>query len=119
ALGVGVLKQRDSLSGEISGIAPLTLFDTIHGVMAGEVHMSNEDLRVMLELPSGKEYSRTTLLGLAASREALKDSGIKTEGLRVGLISATSVGGMDVSELFYREYLPDNRRGRLRQLIGH
>ncbi|OJV19461.1 MAG: beta-ACP synthase [Bacteroidetes bacterium 41-46] len=119
ALGVGVSKQRGSLLGEISGIAPLTLFDTIHGVMAGEVHMSNEDLREMLELPSGKEYSRTTLLGLAASGEALKDSGLMTEGLRVGLISATSVGGMDVSELFYREYLPDNRRGRLRQLIGH
>lgn len=119
ALGYGVDKQLEALLSGRSGIVPLTLFDTIHEVVAGEVAFSNEELRVMLNLSSVKEYSRTTLLGLAAAREALEDSGLNTSSLRIGLISATSVGGMDVSELFYREYLPDNRRGRLRQLIGH
>jgi 3-oxoacyl-[acyl-carrier-protein] synthase-1 len=119
ALGKGVSKQRDSLISGSSGIGPLTLFRTIHEVRAGEVSLSNEELTKQLGLSAGREYSRTTLLGLYASGEALTDSGLNTEGLRVGLISATSVGGMDVSELFYREYLPDNRRGRLRQLIGH
>jgi len=119
ALGNGVSKQRDALISGSSGIGPLTLFSTIHEVRAGEVTLSNEELRIHLGLSAGKEYSRTTLLGLYAAGEALTDSGLNTEGLRVGLISATSVGGMDVSELFYREYLPDNRRGKLRQLIGH
>lgn len=119
ALGYGVDKQLEALLSGRSGVVPLTLFDTIHEVVAGEVAFSNEQLRVMLNLSSVKEYSRTTLLGLAAAREALEDSGLNTSSLRIGLISATSVGGMDVSELFYREYLPDNRRGRLRQLIGH
>lgn len=119
ALGYGVEKQIESLVSGKSGIVPLTLFETMHEVVAGEVALSNTELREMLKLPEGKEYSRTTLLGLAAAKEALEDSGLNPSEHRIGLISATSVGGMDISELFYREYLPDNRRGRLRQLTGH
>ncbi|MDD2491919.1 MAG: beta-ketoacyl-[acyl-carrier-protein] synthase family protein [Bacteroidales bacterium] len=119
ALGYGVSKQREALITGASGIVPLTLFETIHEVMAGEVAFSNEELRVRLGLSEGKEYSRTTLLGLAAAREALEESAIEMDDLKIGFISATSVGGMDVSEIFYREYLPDNRKGRLRKLIGH
>lgn len=119
ALGTGVPNQRGALISGKTGVVPLTLFNTIHKVRAGEVSRSNEELRINLGLSEGKEYSRTTLLGLVAAKEALEDSALRIDGLRVGLISATSVGGMDVSELFYREYLPDNRRGRLRQLIGH
>ncbi len=119
ALGYGVEKQIESLVSGKSGIVPLTLFETMHEVVAGEVALSNTELREMLKLSAGKEYSRTTLLGLAAAKEALEDSGLNPSENRIGLISATSVGGMDISELFYREYLPDNRRGRLRQLTGH
>lgn len=119
ALGYGVEKQIESLVSGKSGIVPLTLFETMHEVVAGEVALSNTELREMLKLSAGKEYSRTTLLGLAAAKEALEDSGLNPSEHRIGLISATSVGGMDISELFYREYLPDNRRGRLRQLTGH
>ncbi|MEZ7874524.1 MAG: beta-ketoacyl-[acyl-carrier-protein] synthase family protein [Bacteroidales bacterium] len=119
ALGYGVEKQIESLVSGKSGIVPLTLFETMHEVVAGEVALSNTELREMLKLSAGKEYSRTTLLGLAAAKEALEDSGLNPSEHRIGLISATSVGGMDISELFYREYLPDNGRGRLRQLTGH
>ena len=119
ALGCGVGKQIESLVSGESGIVPLTLFETMHEVVAGEVALSNTELSEMLGLSPGKEYSRTTLLGLTAAKEALEDSGLNPSEHRIGLISATSVGGMDVSEQFYREYLPDNRRGRLRQLIGH
>jgi 3-oxoacyl-[acyl-carrier-protein] synthase-1 len=118
AMGVGKTAQ---LSGLISGetaLGPLTLFNTGHSVIVGEVKHSNQELAIMAGLAEG-EYSRTTLLGLLAAKEALEDSGADINGLRVGFISATSVGGMDVSENFYHSYNKDNHSGRLRQLIGH
>jgi 3-oxoacyl-[acyl-carrier-protein] synthase-1 len=119
AMGVGRAAQ---LSGLISGetaLGPLTLFDTSHDVIVGQVKHSNRELAVLAGLNGGRDYSRTTLLGLLAAAEALEDSGVKINGLRIGFISATSVGGMDVSENFYCHYNKDSNRGRLRQLMGH
>jgi 3-oxoacyl-[acyl-carrier-protein] synthase-1 len=119
ALGKGTNAQLERLASGRSGLGELTLFETSHQATVGEVPLKNEELADLLNLPRVKEYSRTTLLGLAAAAEALEDSGIERDGLRIGFISATSVGGMDVSELFYREYHKDKNRGKLRQLIGH
>ena len=38
---------------------------------------------------------------------------------RTGLISANSVGGMDKTETFYRAFLSDPARGRLRDVVNH
>lgn len=119
ALGKGVDSQLKRLKEGKGGLGKLTLFKTSHEATVGEVPFSNKVLAESLNLPPVKEYSRTTLLGLAAAAEALSDSGIQRDGLRIGFISATSVGGMDVSELFYGEYHKDKNRGKLRQLIGH
>ena len=42
ALGCGVGKQIESLVSGESGIVPLTLFETMHEVVAGEVALSNK-----------------------------------------------------------------------------
>jgi 3-oxoacyl-[acyl-carrier-protein] synthase-1 len=39
--------------------------------------------------------------------------------LRIGLISGTSVGGMDRSEIFYGDYRQSASKGRLRNIITH
>jgi len=125
ALGVGVNENLDSLMTLKSGIGPITLFQTNHDVMVGEVRLGNMEMIEMLCLDSSKRYSRTALLGLIAAREAYSDSGFLFLGqqermrLKIGVISSTSVGGMDVSENFYREYRLDKSKGRLRDLIGH
>ncbi|MBP1670793.1 MAG: 3-oxoacyl-[acyl-carrier-protein] synthase [Bacteroidetes bacterium] len=119
ALGKGVGIQLEKLIAAESGLGNLSLFDTNHRVVVGEVKHSTREMADMLGLRSDKGYSRTTVLGLMAAKEALADSGVNPAGLRIGLISATSVGGMDVSEVFFREYLRDKSKGRLRQLIGH
>src|SRR5690606_8962523 len=48
--------------------------------------------------------SRTTLLGVAAAKEAWGNQQV-IPGIRTGVIAATSVGGMDQSERFYSQWL--------------
>lgn len=52
----------------------ITLFPTALDVPVSEVKQSNEELKKLLSLPSGKTYSRTALLGLWAAQEAARDA---------------------------------------------
>ncbi len=89
-------------------------------IPVAEVKLSNEKLRENLGLHSSQSYTRTALLGLHAAKEAMVDARIENiTDAKTGLISATSVGGMDRSEIFFKEFLRDNKKGRLRNIIGH
>jgi 3-oxoacyl-[acyl-carrier-protein] synthase-1 len=54
-----------------------------------------------------------------AAKEALVKAGIKDMSERTGLISSTSVGGMDMSENFYATYRKEATKGKLRNMISH
>lgn len=105
AIGMSVEENLLALREGRSGIGPLNHLRGTKASLAGEVEASNDTLRTQLNV--GTEYvSRTALLGLKAAREAWGDS--KRSGvIRTGIISATSVGGMDRSEVFYRDYLAE------------
>jgi 3-oxoacyl-(acyl-carrier-protein) synthase len=68
----------------------------------GEISWSNEELVERFELT--QHASRTALLGMIAAKEAFKGHTLNGD-IRTGLISGTSVGGMDVSELAYKDFL--------------
>jgi 3-oxoacyl-[acyl-carrier-protein] synthase-1 len=105
-----------------SGIGRITLFDTLYKeeIPVAEVKAGNNELAEMAQVKEGGLFSRTTLLGLIAARQALSQAGIKhLAGFRTGLISATTTGGMDRSERFFKEYLKNSRTGRLRDIITH
>ena len=70
----------------------------------GEISWSNDELVERFGL--SQHASRTALLGMIAAKEAFKGHAIRPE-IRTGLISGTSVGGMDVSELAYKDFLKD------------
>jgi 3-oxoacyl-[acyl-carrier-protein] synthase-1 len=59
------------------------------------------------------------LLGIQAAREALADAGIDLKRWRTGLISATTVGGMDKTEGFFIDFLKKTAQGRLRNVVNH
>lgn len=120
AIGIGVEQNLTALSSCCDGMGSVATFDTIHTAPVGQVKASNAELMQMLPLlPANRTYSRTALLGMVAARQAIDDSGIDCSKLRVGLISATSVGGMDLTEGFYKEFLKDSDRGKLRNVVSH
>lgn len=118
ALGIGVNANLEALQSGRSGLGAISLFDTNHCVPVGEVKCSNDELRQRLGLPIDKVFSRTAMLGMMAAREALDDAQIDTHW-RVGLVSATSVGGMDLTEQFYRDFMRNPDSGRLRMVVHH
>ncbi|MBP5455719.1 MAG: beta-ketoacyl-[acyl-carrier-protein] synthase family protein [Paludibacteraceae bacterium] len=120
AIGNNVEENFESLVSKRTGISALTHFSTSHDVPVGQINLTNDQLKEMLGLPSGKAYSRTALLGMVAVKEALRDAGVDPHsGLRIGLISSTSAGGMDLSENFYVEMKNKEDGGRLRDVVSH
>lgn len=121
ALGVGAERTLEAIASRRSGVGEITLFHTSHRVPAGEVKLSDRDLKELLGLPLDAAISRTALLGMVAARQALDDCVRRGGGerLRVGLISGTSVGGMDLTEKFFPQFMADDSKGRLREVAGH
>lgn len=127
-IGIGVSENIEALKQKRHGIGKVTLFPTVLDVPVSEVKCDNEKLKQLLSLSPLQTVSRTALLGMMAAKEALEDAGLPMQGtrntpqqqpLRIGFISATSVGGMDLSEHFYEAFKQDPSRGQLREVISH
>lgn len=118
-IGLNVEENINSLRNGKHGMGKITLFPTALQVPVSEVGQTNRELQDRLGLDTQKTYSRTALLGMAAAKEALEDSQIDIRRLRVGFISSTSVGGMDLSENFYIPFREDHRKGKLRDVVSH
>lgn len=116
AAGRGVAQTLATLRAGRSGIvAEPSHLATRHRLPVGEVAQSNAELREALGLTN--TCSRTALLGMTAAAEALADAGGRRHN--TALVSATSVGGMDLTERFFEEFGADDRRGRLRLAAHH
>ncbi len=119
ALGVGVEQNLASIRQGVSGIKSRTEYlRTTNEVPVGELSMSNEELHQRLSISPGEHLSRTALLAILAVREALEDAQVDLTR-RVGLISSTSVAGMDLTEHFFEDFIEDESAGRLRDVRMH
>lgn len=118
-IGLGVAENVASLREHRHGMGQVTLFPTSLDVPVSEVKCNNEELKRLLSLDLQKTYSRTALLGMLAAREAIDDAQLDVAALRTGLISSTSVGGMDLSEHFYAVFKENPSKGRLCEVIAH
>ena len=118
ALGNGAGETLAALRAGRSGIGKPTLFRSAVDVPVGEVRRDNRALGELLGIPARETPSRTALLGMIAAAQAVADAAIPAAA-RVALVSGTSVGGMDLTENFYRDFRSDNGRGRLRSVAGH
>jgi len=116
SIGMNADMVLHSLMNGYSGIGGITQFETIHKgkLPIAEVKKSNKELLELCGLEEQKKYTRTALLGIFAANEAAIMAGIKADRhIRTGLISATTVGGMDRSENFYPLFLENQAKGRL------
>ena len=122
AIGSDVKETLASLLAEKSGIGEITLLDTIHKgkIPVAEVKKTTDELLEATGNPGKSNLTRTALLGMIAAKEAVDSAGIDNiAAYRTGLISATTVGGMDRSEQFYESFLQDNSKGRLMDVVNH
>lgn len=107
SIGNNVEENFTSLITKKHGISDIEILETRFAgtLKLGEIKLSNEDLVKMLNLPEDNNCTRTTLLGMVALQEAIKSSGIEDiNEFSTGLISSTSVAGMDVTEKYFYDY---------------
>ena len=119
ALGIGVDKNLAAICKGESGIsASPQLLRTANNLPVGELRLSNGELHDILGISQGEHLSRTALLGILAVKEAMACANIDFSK-RVGLVSSTSVGGMDLTEHFFEKFMEDDSAGRLRDVRMH
>jgi len=111
AIGLSVTENLSSLAVSRCGITQVDNFETRHRehVLVGEIKLSNAELEERIGLLKGHCVTRTWMLGILAAREAVQQAGLSLadSSVRTGLISSTSVGGMDVTEKYFYTYAED------------
>ena len=122
AAGLNVSGHLETLKSGRSPLARTRRFHTAVNAPAGEVSLTDDELKAAAGIPAEEIVSRTVLLGMAAVGEALDDFRARTGRIdpgRVAFISGTSVGGMDLSEVFWRSNRNDLDGGDVRLLKMH
>jgi 3-oxoacyl-[acyl-carrier-protein] synthase-1 len=122
SIGLNKEESASALMESRSGIGNISMLETRlkDEIPVAEVHANSTILKEIAEVVNRSAQSRTALLGIIAAKQALSDAHINDiNEFRTGLISATTVGGMDRSEKFYREYIKNSSSGRLRDIITH
>jgi 3-oxoacyl-[acyl-carrier-protein] synthase-1 len=111
AIGMSVAEHLESLLNARHGISQIELVRELKTpYLGGEIKLTNDQFKSKLGLEEAKVYSRTALLAMLAAREAYPMN--FPDSLRVGVLNGTSVGGMDLSENFYEEYLKGDKSNR-------
>ena len=109
ALGVGADAHLSALHSHKSGIGEMKYLQSVHNDLpVGEVKMTNEQICEAIGIKRDSRFTRTSLLGTLALKEALESAGIDNEADgHISLISGTTVGGMDKSEEFFAQCMLD------------
>lgn len=111
AIGNSVEENYHALINGERAITRVENIATVHAdvIKVGEIKKTNEELAKELGLSPDNNFTRTALIGAIAAKQAVKDAGITDINVcKTGLISATSVGGMDTTEKHYYEYFNDD-----------
>lgn len=113
---IGLCKEEvlKALQEQRSGVAPLHYLKTEHKEFpVGEVKLTNEEMAERLQIAPDVPTTRTSLMGIMALGEALKEACLTPDLLSTtGFISGTTVGGMDRSELYYLDFLSNDSKNQ-------
>ena len=117
SIGNNKQENLDALLQSKAGITQPEFLKTVHHLPVGEIKSSNEILKSTLNIDA--DLPRTALLSIQAAREAWFPFAAFSNGLKIGLISANTVGGMDLTEYFYESFKEDSDSGDLSQVQYH
>lgn len=82
-----------------------------------EVNLSNEEMANMAGVDT--RWPRTALLSAIAVKEAWQPFADKVKGLKTGFFSATTVGGMDLTENVYKAFKEDSTSVDFKNIKNH
>ena len=111
ALGIGKEITLQKLLAEESAISTVKHLRTKHQELSvGEVPATDEDLKSFLGITKNEIINRTSLLGRVALREALAEANLSNgaDGLRIAFVAGNIVGGMEKSEIHYRDFFQND-----------
>lgn len=95
-----------------TGVGKLKYLDTVHAdeLPGAEVQLSDDEMKAALNLSEKEIVTRTTLFSLLAAKEAIASANLDIKpDMRIGFVSATTVGGMEKSELHYYDFLESDK----------
>ena len=106
AIGLGKEEVLQSLLQGRTGVGEVKYLQTTHRELpVGEVKLSDRQMKELLGIAPDQMMGRTSLMGMLAIDQALKEAGIETadksqsaDKTRIVLVSGTTVGGMDLTE---------------------
>lgn len=106
SIGNNLQETYNSLIEKRTGIGKIEILDTVHKdeFLLGEIKLDHNQLIEIANVDGELAWTRTALLGIIAAKQAIKDSEIEINK-DTALVSASTVGGMDRSELFYQDFL--------------
>jgi 3-oxoacyl-[acyl-carrier-protein] synthase II len=112
-VGIGVAAAWANILAGVSGIAPITRFDTegFPSRIAGEV--KDFDVSKWLSAKEARRYDRFTHYGLVATMEAISDAHLDAYGGdkdRCGVCIGSGIGGLPMIEDTQRAYLQGGLR---------
>jgi 3-oxoacyl-(acyl-carrier-protein) synthase len=119
SLGIGVSQNYDALLSKKHGICSFSqeLDPLLEGFPIARVPVNNLDLAEILG--ASPHMPRTALLSLLAAREAISKVGVDIRNYRSGFISATTVGGIDLTEQFFVSCRKNKLGGNLYKIVNH
>lgn len=108
AIGNNVAENHESLRSGRSGIGNVAFFESLYASQLpfGEVKLSNGELKKSQQLETATGYTRTCLLADKAFTEAIADAALtrgQLSSLDTALISASTVGGMCLTDQLYED----------------
>lgn len=105
SIGTGKEKTLEALMSGCTGIDKMKYLLSCHNELpVGEVKMSNKEMIRDLGVKNPLFIPRTSLLGIIALKEALNEACINKDDLsKIPFVSSTTVGGIDLRELYYAE----------------
>ena len=127
AIGDDVSSTLAAIKNRHSGVEEVRFLKTrLNGLVPiAEVKHDNHGLQKLAgatedQIAGDGVWSRTDFLGMIAVGQALRSAGITNAGdPRTGLISATSVGGMDKYEIFFDDFAHKRPEADAKHFIRH
>jgi len=113
SIGENLEETLISILNSKTGIAPVKYLNTVHKELpVAEVKFTDRELFDLGNIPYNELLSRSGLMGIIAASEAIRTSGINVKDIPTAFISATTVGGMDVNERYYFDFIENNSKNK-------